>query len=116
MSKEALAYLKSNFERELWDLRVPDDVRAQFRAMDLVKRTEQFKSFVRKHVLSFILLENLSVDVDVMLDEKIEYVCTDNYRPDVKPSKPLLEQLFEGMEKPRVVLTNKENMALVSEE
>lgn len=43
-----------------------------------------------------------------MLDEKLEYLCQDDYRPDYKPMKPLLEQLFEGMAKPRLLLTGKE--------
>ena len=48
MSKEALAYLKSNFERELWDLRVDEDSRMQFRAMPQDARLEAFKHVIRK--------------------------------------------------------------------
>ena len=115
MSKEALAYLKSNFERELWDLRIDDASRMNLKAMPQTDRLEQFKQLIRKDLLSFILLENLSVDVDSILDEKLEYVCGDNYRPDVKPSKPLLEQLFEGMEKPQLLCRNKDNLTHTSE-
>lgn len=48
MSKEALAYLKSNFERELWDLRIDDESRMQFRAMPQDERLEAFKHVIRK--------------------------------------------------------------------
>ena len=43
MSKEALAYLKSNFERELWDLRIDDESRMEFRATPQDERLEAFK-------------------------------------------------------------------------
>ena len=48
MSKEALAYLKSNFERELWDLRIDDESRMQFRATPQDERLEAFKHVIRK--------------------------------------------------------------------
>lgn len=47
MSKEALAFLKSNFERELWELHVDDEARASFIATPAADRLDKFKILVR---------------------------------------------------------------------
>ena len=101
MSKEALAYLKSNFETELWDLRIDEVTRNELKCAAKQDRLEIFKRSIRSQLLPFLFLENLAVDVDSMLAHKIEITCSENYKLDAKPQRPLLEQLFEGMDRPQ---------------
>lgn len=116
MSKEALAYLKSNFETELWELRIDEATRAELRsAAQPDDRLEIFKRHIRNKLLPFLLLENLTVDVDNMLSQKLEAVCSDDGKHDSKPQRPLLEQLFEGMDKPQNLFgMNKQQLAAVA--
>lgn len=47
MSKEALAYLKSNFETELWDLRIDEVTRNELKCAAKQDRLEIFKRRIR---------------------------------------------------------------------
>ena len=100
MTKEALDILKSTFERELWDLRIDHMTRLKLKAMNPVKRLLEFTLVAQKQLLSLILLENLSVDVDTILEEKLKHLCSDDYRAEDRPSKSLLEKVFQGIKKP----------------
>ena len=85
MSEEAQAFLQSTFERELTDFLVNHEDRYQLMNVPPERRMEAFKSLVRQHLLSFLLLENLSVDVEKELAEKLEWLNHHNYDPVITP-------------------------------
>ena len=97
MSEEAQAFLQSTFERELTDFLVNNEDRYELMAVPAADRLDAFKTLVRRKLLSFVLLENLSVDVEKELREKLEWLNHHDYEPVITPQKPLLDSILEDI-------------------
>ena len=102
MCEEAQAFLQSTFERELTDFLVNHEDRYQLMNVPPERRLEAFKALVRQHLLSFLLLENLNVDVEKELAEKLEWLNQHNYDPVITPQKPLLDSILEDINRRQV--------------
>lgn len=102
MCEEAQAFLQSTFERELTDFLVNHEDRYQLMNVPPERRLEAFKALVRQHLLSFLLLENLSVDVDKELKEKLDWLNQHNYDPVITPQKPLLDSILEDINRRQI--------------
>ena len=98
MSQEALDFLQKSFERDLNQLylKLKSDKNGDFESLDQSAQIENLKQKSQDTLISHILLQNIGVNCDQIVAQKVNQI-SNNISAPVKKERPLIDCILEDI-------------------